>query len=261
MKLRPRLTTLTTFTLAILSITYLFSTSKRNQIGNQRPKFTSFQLNQIWMSNEEARKLQEYTSNVNNYLEWGSGGSTLNIAPQAKVRAVSIEHDPEWCKRMSRTLELRNLTYIEFYCVPRKRTSQTDGTYPEFRPYINKIDSLHQETWDFILIDGRARVVAAIKALAYISQSSIVALHDFCRISYPHKKPNCYSPVLHFYNVIDYTSQGQAIGFLKRKPQFQWLQGNLVAIQTILDMGDAIFSIRTNATKTSHLKTSKSCTF
>lgn len=65
--------------------------------------------------------------------------------------------------------------------------------YEQFRGYIHTVDTLGPRvaenttgprTYDVILVDGRARVPAAIKALQYLNPNGVVMVHDACRSKY-----------------------------------------------------------------------------
>ena len=194
----------------------------------------------IWMGNREVDLVLRQLGNVQTYLEWGSGGSTQNFAQFAKKRAVSIEHNSRWCRLVDRRLQAANVT-VEMRCVEIKKGRAgwagglTEGNYIQFRPYVDEISRLGQRTWDFVLIDGRARVDCAIKALSYISATSKVVLHDSERFS---KRWNhMYLPMLEYYDVIESTGGPgrQGVALLMRKRAFQHLEGNHRAVQEILN--------------------------
>lgn len=199
----------------------------------------------IWMGREEADVFLKYMrQGVRLYLEWGSGGSTLNFAPLTQEKAYSIEHDENWCKQMQEELAVRDLANkVEIHCVPVRRgylgwgkSPFEEGTYEQFESYINEIDLLDEPIFDLILIDGRARVPAAIKSLAYISENSLVVIHDGKRIKQGDPSHD-YADVEKYYDFIEYlASPGErGIAVLKRKPEWQWLEGDIEAVQKLLE--------------------------
>lgn len=194
----------------------------------------------IWMGDIEVELVLRHMSNVSTYLEWGCGGSTKNFAKFATKRAVSIEHDKRWCGMMKKALaQLKS--NVELRCVEVRagtkgwRGGFYEGNYLQFRPYIDEIAKLNQSTWDFILIDGRSRVDAAIKALSYITSKSVVVLHDAERFS--RRWQYRYKPVLDYYDIVDRTGGPgrQGIAVLRRKRSLQRLEGNHSAVQNILN--------------------------
>lgn len=229
--------------LIIVSFSTMLMTS--TQVAMVGTRKVTIYRKELWMSDGEAQVLIKHMKGVRTYLEWGSGGSTLNIAPLASEMAVTIEHDEEWCQLIRNKIIFRNYSnLITLYCAPTQHKSGTDGSYAEFREYIDTIDKIGQQTWDFVFVDGRARVSAAIKALSYITPDTFVALHDFNRVYWT--DDNTYSPVLHFYDIIAHVPGEQALGVLRRKPRFHRLQGDHAAVQRILNRGVDIYKLDDN---------------
>ena len=63
--------------------------------------------------------------------------------------------------------------------------------------YVNSIDKLSVTTLDMALVDGRFRIQCALKLLPYLTNDSVLVLHDFWI-----RKP--YHKVLEYYYVIGY---------------------------------------------------------
>ena len=74
--------------------------------------------------------------------------------------------------------------------------------------YVNSIDKLNLgQSLDIVLVDGRFRLQCALKLLSYITNDSVVLIHDFW-VRPPYHK------VLEYYNVIGYA---RSIVALKKK--------------------------------------------
>ncbi|CAN8074562.1 unnamed protein product [Agarophyton chilense] len=193
----------------------------------------------IWMSPLEVNLILRNLDGKNVYIEYGSGGSTFNF-PQFVKHAVSVEHDREWCKKVKEKLSTKpNLSHIDYRCFYVDKGfrgfntgGRTEGTYPMFKEYVDQIDSAGHDLYDFVLIDGRARVDCSIKILSYISQKTPVFIHDSVRFF----KTGEYSPALKYYDMIDSIGgdSRQGIVLLRRKKEYQHLQGDHAAIQQIL---------------------------
>lgn len=197
----------------------------------------------IWMSSMEVNLVLRYMHGVRNYFEWGSGGSTFNFPQFASDAAVSVEHNEGWCAHVRQTIaRKRTLKKLAYFCIPVPRghmgwgikSALEEGTYPIFRDYIDQIDSAGHEQYDLILIDGRARVDAAIKALSYLDERSVVVIHDAMRIW---GRTHAYKQVLEYYSVMDTCGGGgrQGIAVLKRKAKFDKLEKNHTAVQQVLN--------------------------
>ncbi|KAI0564603.1 hypothetical protein FGB62_25g229 [Gracilaria domingensis] len=194
----------------------------------------------IWMGDLEINLVLRYMDNVSTYLEWGSGGSTFNF-PQFAKRAYSIEHDQSWCAPMMNNISSHpELKHLRYDCVPIPRGTKgwgledpfEEGTYEVFKPYVDHISKLGEEMFDVVLIDGRARVDASIKALSYIGKDSVVILHDAERI----RRNGAYWGVSAYYDIIDFVGglRRQGIAVLQRKPAYSHLQGDHTAVQNML---------------------------
>jgi hypothetical protein len=165
----------------------------------------------IYMPEEESKaiidqleKLAVRTGGRLAYLEYGSGGSTTVFTKFANV-AVSIEHDSVWCASVGKLLEKAKLRHVIQLCVPKAvglaPTAGWDGDYGQYRNYIDAVDRPGlPATYDFVYVDGRARVAAALKVLPYLRNDSIVVLHDAVR--------EIYNPVEKYYKVLTFFDSG-----------------------------------------------------
>lgn len=195
----------------------------------------------IWMGVVEVNMVLRHMNNIDAYLEWGSGGSTHNF-PQFAKRAFSIEHDDAWCTKMIEEISKRpELKHLVYNCVPIARGTKgwgvtspfEEGNYRVFKKYVDQIDNLGVPMFDMVLIDGRARVDCAVKALSYIGANSVVVVHDAERI-WSNRR---YERVLHYYDIVDSIGgiARQGIAIMRRKKKFQNLEGDHKAVQKILD--------------------------
>lgn len=206
-----------------------------------RDRLARMNLSEIWMDRAEVVLVLKYLRDVDTYLEWGSGGSTLNYPQFARRRAVSIEHHKEYCEGMPARLAKKHVRAVEFRCVSINHQN-SEGTYEIYRRYVDEITRLGEPVWDFVFIDGRARVSAALRALSYLSDNSVVVVHDFERV---HDSGQAsYAPILRYYDVLDrlgetvkHGSSARGIGVLRRKAKFRNLQGNHEEVQRILNDG------------------------
>lgn len=126
------------------------------------------------------------------YLEYGTGGSTINFIPLVS-RTYSIEHDCEWADFISRSVLDRPDPYHGAYTNLRIHfVSVTPGfrgwgtlsnyehaNYEQFREYVDAVDSFKEPSFDRVFIDGRARLACALKVLPYLKPDSLVFIHDF----------------------------------------------------------------------------------
>ena len=118
-------------------------------------------------------------------LEWGSGYSTLYFPKfvNRNTKWIALEHSKDWFIKIKKLNQNPNVTVIY---IPPNHLSYTDthenGSYSDFKNYIEFPSRF--ESFDLILIDGRARKDCLIKAHDLIFDKGIVILHDANRKYY-----------------------------------------------------------------------------
>lgn len=108
-------------------------------------------------------------------LEWGSGGSTLEIAKRVK-ELYSVEHDINWYYKVKNELP-RN---AHLYHVQRNHEEARghDGTLEDYFDYVNFPKKLELK-FDVIFIDGRARPHCAFMAYDLLKDGGVLFMHDY----------------------------------------------------------------------------------
>jgi hypothetical protein len=84
--------------------------------------------------------------------------------------------------------------------------------------YIAAIARFNESRVDVILVDGRFRVACALKSLEYVSDGSVVLIHDFF------DRSPIYDAVLKYYDIID---RADTLVVLSRKKVVDWAQARL----------------------------------
>lgn len=142
------------------------------------------------MHRPEVDLISSYLKPSDVYLEFGVGGSTVNFPPLV-ARAYAVEHDCAWAKSIATRLQARDnassYTHLRIKCVEIARGFREWGTlstyehanYKQFREYVDVVDVLNEPHFDHVFIDGRARLACALKILPYLSNDSLVFIHDF----------------------------------------------------------------------------------
>jgi len=108
-------------------------------------------------------------------LEYGSGASTLAIAPLVK-EIVSIEHDANWYNQIREKLPINAKLY---FAKPNNPDYQDDGTLEDFKNYVLFPADHDLGKFDLIFIDGRARVACASVCREMAHENTLVFIHDF----------------------------------------------------------------------------------
>lgn len=139
------------------------------EIGNKLP---------IMFNNmDEVEFLRKNLRMCDSVLEWGSGGSTLEIAKHVK-QLYSIEHDEKWFRKLIQIIP-SNVTLIH---EPRNKEEKSghDGTLEDYKNYVNApFFFLPDILYDVIFIDGRARVECAKCAVSLLKPDGIILIHDY----------------------------------------------------------------------------------
>lgn len=139
-----------------------------------------------WMREREIKIIVETIRKLNpqNCLEWGSGYSTLFFSALLEKSAKwhSVEHNRDWyetVKEMTQESETIVCDLVE----PNRTGWIGDGEYVHFKDYIHYPESLN-EAFDFILVDGRARVECVKRAANLVARNGVIVLHDANREHY-----------------------------------------------------------------------------
>lgn len=105
-------------------------------------------------------------------FEYGSGGSTLFFSRRVK-QIFSVEHDPLWYEKVAQAIknsQRKNCQLVVHEPIPDPLTAGKDPSDPaayistderfhdqSFHAYATAIDSHPSQTFDVVMVDGRAR--------------------------------------------------------------------------------------------------------
>jgi hypothetical protein len=143
------------------------------------------------MTDAEKGLLRSFLCSSCNYLEFGTGGSTVMACSLVKKSVSSVESDPEWLKKVedycsSQAIVLKpELIYADIGPV-------RDLGYPRGDGFRDQWPNYHDIIWshkgannaDLYLIDGRFRVACFIQTLLHAQPSAVIMIHDF--VNRPH---------------------------------------------------------------------------
>ena len=176
----------------------------------------------VMMHPDERSLLETELSKDKTMLEWGSGGSTLYFSNFVK-EICSFEHTTEWYEKVSQQIKEHDIKNIDYNHVPSDlefkkpqghRRSDYKGTPAKyFRTYIDAVEKYGKSKFDVILVDGRARLYCAIKALPYLKDGGCLYMHDFFGRRQYHDVFDFYDTV----SAVKYTPQTMVK--LKKKPR------------------------------------------
>jgi tRNA A58 N-methylase Trm61 len=119
-------------------------------------------------------------------FEWGSGASTVWLSRRA-ARVVSVESDPVWAAKVA-AKNLPNVQLLPVVAPPLDATSTGQSQRMGFRDrdfsaYVDTINHMDQ-TFDVIVIDGRARGACLSEALPRLRLDGILVFDNTNRRRY-----------------------------------------------------------------------------
>jgi predicted O-methyltransferase YrrM len=147
-----------------------------------------------WIIPQATEFYKKVLSNEMKGAEFGGGFSTAFIAPRVKS-LVTIEHDEEWSKITENMLKERKLDNVDYRVIPEikdpdkikiSELDKFDGfqVKPEFSNYFSALDDEENQSFDFIIVDGRARTECCIKAISKIKDGGMLILDNSERERY-----------------------------------------------------------------------------
>jgi hypothetical protein len=146
------------------------------------------------MNKKEVDCILSYLDKTKTVFEWGSGNSTIFFAKHCK-HIFSVEHDVHWLNLVSDMCLKEDLSNVGVIFQPRKEPHINftngysklidDQRSENFENYIKAIDKIKDpETFDFFILDGRARVECAEYCLRRCNENTIVFMQEFYRERY-----------------------------------------------------------------------------
>lgn len=147
-----------------------------------------------WTSPASIELFDHWLSKDKTGFEWGSGSSTLFFSKRLK-KLVSVEHHKGWHQKVVGMLERENISnvilkYVEIDYPDRELDK--DGYQPAFTAkqvnayenYFTAIDEFPDEYFDFVLVDGRARVKCGEHAIPKLKPGGMLVLDNSERSRY-----------------------------------------------------------------------------
>ncbi len=153
----------------------------------------ALELGLPWLAFEAIEWLESYLEPTMSVFEWGSGGSTLFFASRVGT-LETVEHDPTWYERVSQRLEsggVTNCRYLLREPVAEPGSSTVPGGYISsdfagltFRDYCATIDAHPDESFDLVVVDGRARPSSIFHARNKVRAGGVILVDNSERPRY-----------------------------------------------------------------------------
>lgn len=162
------------------SVSYLWSRSKEKLYRQSNP-------NLPWFSPQANEFLQEYLLPSDSGLEFGSGRSTLWLAPRV-THLTSVEHNPAWAEKVKTKLASESIKNVELIYAPKLEGANPDI---EHSAYVGVTDQFPEASLDFVVIDGIYRAQCALRSLHLLKPHGILIIDNVNKaLPSPSQAPN-----------------------------------------------------------------------
>lgn len=136
------------------------------------------------MSAEEAALFLSFIRNSRNYVEFGTGGSTVVASRHVKTSILSVDSSQQWLDQVKNACA-ESETKPELVFIDIGPTGEwgyptdasTKARWPDYHSAIWKIP--HSASADLYLIDGRFRVACFAQTVLHCEPTAIIGIHDF----------------------------------------------------------------------------------
>jgi hypothetical protein len=135
---------------------------------------------------EAVEWLQNYLKPEMKVFEWGAGGSTLFLAKRVQS-VITVEHDPAWKQQIFNHLKRNQFHNVDLElhepddsCGSQNRFFSTDSRYEglSFQKYVEAIGKFSDDTFNLVVVDGRARPSCICHAISKICQGGYLLLDN-----------------------------------------------------------------------------------
>ena len=145
-----------------------------------------------WITFRAIDWLDAYLKPDMSVFEYGAGGSTLYLAKRVR-NVVSVEHDEgfhQWVKEILSQRAIHNCQLMLHKPEPCVGSSHAFASFQKkykgqcFESYVRAIDGYPDQSFDLVLVDGRARMACVKQALAKIKPGGALMLDNTDRPAY-----------------------------------------------------------------------------
>jgi hypothetical protein len=132
-------------------------------------------------------------------FEYGSGGSTLFWTQRVR-HVVSVEHDPRWYEAMRLQYQATPSQNLHYTLVEDRQDTLSEAKDPgdprhyistdpkyagrSFQEYASAIDPYPDESFDIIVVDGRARPSCILHAIPKLKKQGYLVIDNTERAYY-----------------------------------------------------------------------------
>lgn len=151
-----------------------------------------------WTSQASIKAFEKILAKNMIGFEYGSGFSTLFFSKHLKY-LTSVEHNQEWFAIVNAKLQARHIDNVDYRFIPAEKEPQnveysfykdfnlTDRDFTirkEYHNYFSFVSTFPDGHFDFIIVDGRARVECCLNAISKLKSGGLFVLDNSDRERY-----------------------------------------------------------------------------
>ena len=181
-----------------VTISYIFYRIFRPILKVNYKLFKLFNPQSPWTSQASIKAFEKILDKNMVGFEYGSGFSTMFFSKYLK-HLTSVEHNEEWFKIVKTKLKDQQINNVDYHFIPAQKESNNaeysfykdfnltnkDFTIrKEYHNYFSFVSTFPAEHFDFIIVDGRARVECCLNALPKLKAGGLFVLDNSDRERY-----------------------------------------------------------------------------
>jgi hypothetical protein len=150
-----------------------------------------------WLSPAATLFFDQYLNSSHRMAEFGSGLSTVFFAERVG-EIISIEHYEPWYKKVKVLLHKKGLENVDYRLIKMDEQIQSDKELEQqmhstckqfslmtaYKNYYNALSSEAKESFDIILVDGRARPECVFSSVEKLKSGGLMVLDNSERRRY-----------------------------------------------------------------------------
>jgi hypothetical protein len=168
--------------------------------ASQQPDRNSVKDEWAWINFAALHYLKTWLKPQHRVFEFGGGGSTLFFTKRCAFVAT-VEHDPVWFDILKTKIEASGLHNWAGYSISGDELSNDVGKrspanpldyastskgfeHLSFKNYATAINNYPPQSFDLVLVDGRARTSCTHESLAYVKTGGLLVIDNAERPHY-----------------------------------------------------------------------------
>ena len=181
-----------------ISIGYIFYRIARPLLKVNYKLFKWQNPQSPWTSQASIKAFEKILNKNMVGFEYGSGFSTMFFSKHLK-HLTSVEHNQEWFNIVKTKLKEQGINNVDYHFIPSSKTenkldyafykdyqlTSKDFTIRnEYHDYFSFVTTFKNEHFDFIIVDGRARVECCLNAIPKLKSGGLFVLDNSDRDRY-----------------------------------------------------------------------------